>query len=306
MVINHRQPLLKRMQKYRMLYLLFLPVIAYFIIFKYLPMYGIVIAFKDYRYLDGIMGSKWVGLKHFEAMYESREFWRVCRNTVFISLMKITSSMIFPITFAILINEIRSGPFKKTVQTISYLPHFVSWVVLGGIVKEIVSPSRGIINYLISLGGAKKINFLVEDFWFLVVVIVSYIWQTFGWGSIIYIAAISNIDQEQYESAYMDGANRFQQAVYITLPCMVPIISIMLILNMGSILSAGFDQIFNLYNQSVYSVADIFDTYVYRRGIQDTDFSFSAAVGLLKNVVGIVLVFITNWIAKHLSGEGIW
>lgn len=305
-VPGFRQNFKIAIKRYRVLYILFMPAIVYFLIFKYYPIYGVIIAFKDYKFKLGILNSPWVGLGHFIDMFASAQFWEVFYNTLVISALKLIFGFPAPIIFALLINEIYLNRFKRVAQTISYLPHFISWIVLGGLIKEIVSPSRGIINYLIVALGGNPISFLTDERWFLVLLIISYIWQTFGWNSIIFIAAISGINQEQYESAIVDGAKRWQQALYITLPSIMPAISIILILNIGSVLSAGFDQIFNLYNPAVYSVADIIDTYVYRRGIQNLEYSYSAAVGLLKNAIGVSLVIISNYICKRITGDGIW
>jgi len=302
----NKQKLFRRMIRYRNLYLLFLPVLLYFFIFSYIPMYGIQIAFKDYLYKLGIWGSPWVGLRHFQSLVNNKEFLKVLYNTVFISLMRLIIGFPAPIIFALLLNELYHVVFKKIVQTISYLPYFISWVVLGGIFKEMLSPSRGVINYFLTLLGIEPIYFLVSDFWFITTLLLTGVWQGFGWGAVIYIAAISGIDQEQYEAAVIDGANRFHRMKYITLPAIMPVISIVLILSMSGILNAGFDQIFNLYNPTVYTVSDILDTYVYRRGIQNAEFSFTTAVGFFKNVVGFALVLITNSVVKKLNGEGIW
>ena len=305
LMVNSKK-IFKRIYKFRYLYLIFLPVLIYFIVFSYFPMYGVQIAFKDYRYKLGILGSPWVGLKYFRMLIGNGEFIKVLINTVFISFLRLIFGFPAPIIFALLINEILNIKFKRIVQTISYLPNFISWVVLGGIFKEMLSPSRGVINYFLTLLGKEPVYFLTSDFWFIVIIIITGIWQSFGWGAIIFLAAISAIDQEQYEASIMDGANRLQRACHITLPAIMPVISIVLILNMSGILNAGFDQIFNLYNPTVYSVADILDTYVYRRGILNVEFSFTTAVGLFKNVVGLIFVMLTNFIVKKLNGEGIW
>lgn len=297
---------LNNIKRYKLLYILFLPAIVYFIIFKYYPMYGTIIAFKDYKFKLGILGSPWIGFANFEEILTGKQFWVVFFNTLRISVLKLAIGFPAPIIFALLLNEINNTRLKKSVQTVSYLPHFMSWVVLGGVIKEVVSPQRGIVNFLVVALGGDPISFLTDDVWFVFLIVFTHVWQTFGWSSILYIAAISGIDQEQYESAIVDGANRWRQAIYITLPSIAPVIIIVLILNMGGILSAGFDQVFNLYNPAVYSVGDIIDTYVYRRGIQNMEYSYSAAVGIFKNVIGISLVMGSNFIAKKTTGEGIW
>jgi len=271
-------------------------------------MYGIVLAFKDYMIVDGILGSPWVGFKHFNRLFSSASFFELITNTLTISFQRILFGFPAPIIFALLLNEIKVEKFKKIVQSISYLPHFMSWVILGGIVMELLSPTRGVINYIITIFGGEPIYFLTEVKYFRTILIVSGIWAGVGWGSIIYLAAISGIDIQQYEAAVIEGASRFQRAIYITLPSIMPVISISFILNIGGIMNAGFDQIFNLYNPMVYKVADILDTYVYRVGIQDMEYSFSTAVGLFKNVVGLIMVVITNFITSKLSNNeyGLW
>ena len=293
-------------KRYRFVYLLMAVGVAYFFIFRYLPMYGVLIAFKDYKFKLGILGSSWVGLKHFSRVLSNPGFYVVLRNTFVISFLRLVCGFPMPIIFALLLNELSLRRFKKTVQTISYLPHFLSWVVLGGIFAELLSPARGVSTYILKLVGLKPIYFLADAGWARVVVIVTGIWQGVGYGSVIYLASIASIDQEQYEAAYVDGASRWQQAVRITLPNIAPTITILLILSMGGILNAGFDQIFNLYNGLTYETLDIIDTYVYRRGLIDMDYSFSTAVGLFKNVLGLCLMLSTNVIVKKLSGSGIW
>lgn len=288
------------------LLLLMLPVVAYYVIFSYIPMGGIVMAFKDYLLLDGIWGSRWVGLEQFKILFETPSFYEVLRNTIVISSLRMVFGFPAPILFALLLNELRGNIFKRVIQTISYLPHFLSWVVLAGIFIPFLSPSSGPINIVLSRMGIKPIYFLGQTNTFVPTIIVTGIWQSFGWGSIIYLAAISGISPELYESALLDGANRFQKIWYITLPSILPTIVVLFILNTGSILNGGFDQIFNLYNDAVMSVADILDTYVYRRGIAGLQYSYSAAVGLFKNVVGFFFVFLTNTIAQKLGESSLW
>ncbi|MGI6654078.1 MAG: ABC transporter permease [Christensenellales bacterium] len=288
------------------LLLLMVPVVVYYVVFAYIPMSGIVIAFKEFRLLDGIWKSPWVGLKQFRILFNTPSFFEVLRNTVVISSLRIVFGFPAPIILALLLNELRSQPFKRVVQTISYLPHFLSWVVLAGILIPFLSPSSGPINVLLVKMGLKPIYFLGQPNTFVPTIIATGIWQSFGWGSIIYLAAISGISPELYESALLDGANRFQCMRYITLPSIAPTIVVLFILNTGSILNGGFDQIFNLYNDAVMSVADILDTYVYRRGLTGLQYSFAAAVGLFKNAVGFIFVFGTNMIARRLGEASLW
>ncbi len=294
--------------KNRYYYLLLLPALLFFVLFCYVPMAGVGLAFKDFSYTKGIFGSDWAGLKHFERLFSSNSFYEILRNTIVISLYRLVFSFPMPVIFALLLNEIKSMRFKRCVQTISYLPHFISWVVMGGIIAELLSPSRGVVNYLLGLFGRDPVYFLAEPAYFRGVLVVTDIWKSVGWGSIIYLSAIAGVDMEQYESAAIDGATRWDMAVRITLPSILPTIVTMFILQIGSILSAGFDQIFNLYNPTVYKVADIIDTYVYRVGINEMKYDYTTAVGLFKNVVGFGLVIITNFIVRHIGeGEhGIW
>ena len=288
------------------LMLLMLPVVAYYVIFSYIPMAGIVIAFKEYRLLDGIWGSPWVGLKQFEVLFQTPSFFEVLRNTVVISALRILFGFSAPILLALLLNELRSEKYKRVIQTISYLPHFLSWVVLAGIFLQFLSPSSGPINILLTKMGLQPIYFLGQPSTFVPTIIATGIWQSIGWGSIIYLAAISGISPELYESALLDGANRLQRIWYITLPSIAPTIVVLFILNMGSILNGGFDQIFNLYNDAVMSVADILDTYVYRRGLTGLQYSYAAAVGLFKNGIGFLFVFATNLFARKLGDASLW
>lgn len=300
---------LKSFSGYRKNYvltLMFIPVIAYYLIFKYAPMYGIVLAFKDYSIRKGILGSPWVGFTVFEELFATHTFVRAFRNTVIISLLRWVFGFPMPIILALMLNELKNLHFKKTMQTISYLPHFLSWIILTGLFTQLLSPTNGPINYIISLLGGKPIYFLADNAWFRSTMVITGIWKEIGWGSIVYLATIAGIDTELYEAAECDGATRWQKMFRITLPLMKPTIVILLIMNCGSILEAGFDQIFNFYNSAVYETGDIIDTYVYRRGIGDMEYSISTAVGLFKNVIGFILVTGTNFIAKRLGEGGIW
>ena len=297
-----------RYGRYPELCLMLLPVIAYFIIFKYIPMGGIIIAFKDYRIVEGMFGSRWIGFANFREVFHTLTFTRSVRNTLIISVLKLAVGFPSPIILALLLNEVRHPGYKKVVQTISYLPHFLSWVIMAGILEQLLSPNNGAVNALLSqLTGVKKsIYFLGDNHYFRGTVVVTDVWKGIGWGSIIYLATISSIDPALYEAAICDGANRRQRTWYITLPSILPTITVMLILNLGSILDAGFDQILNLYNSAVYETGDIIDTYVYRYGIGDMKYDISTAVGLFKNIIGFVLVVFTNFVAKKIGGDGIW
>ncbi|MFC0471032.1 ABC transporter permease [Halalkalibacter kiskunsagensis] len=289
--------------RYKYLTVLILPAILYFAIFQYGPMYGLQIAFKDYKFMDGIVGSAWVGFEHFRYMFQLDSFWEVFRNTILISLYKFVFGFPAPIIFALLLNELRHVLFKRVVQTVSYFPHFVSWVILAGIFTQFLSPSIGPINIFIKALGFEPIYFLADPSWFRTLLVSSDIWKDLGWGTIIYLAALAGINPELYESARVDGANRFQRVMKITLPSMYPVITIMAILSVGKLIMDDFDQIFNLYNPAVYSVADVASTYMYRQGLVNLQYSFATAVGLFKNVISLVMVILANMIARKISGN---
>ena len=292
--------------KMRSLYVLFLiPALSLFI-FHYIPIYGVIIAFKDYSIFRGIFDSPWVGLAHFERFFSGMFFTRLMRNTLLISLMRIVFGFPAPIILAMLINEVANLRLRRVIQSISYLPHFMSWVVLAGIIVEILSPQRGIVGYVYSLVGVTPPNFLTSPAHFRSILIITGIWQGVGWGTVVYLAALSGIDPALYESAAIDGANRFQMALRITIPSLIPVMTILFILRLGRVLNAGFDQILNLYNPLVYEVADIIDTYVFRIGLLEHRYDYGAAVGLFKNVVGITLVLGSNTIIRKFSDYGIW
>ncbi len=290
------------------LVLMFLPVLAYFILFRYVPMYGITLAFKKFNLAKGILGSPWVGLDNFTTLFATQTFLRAIRNTVIISLQRLVFGFPMPILLALMINEVRHLKFKKVVQTVSYLPHFLSWVILAGLFLQMLSPSTGPVNHILTqwFGVRDPIFFLGDNAYFRGTLIVTDIWKGMGWGSVLYLATIAGIDTSLYEAAVMDGASRMQRILYITLPCLIPTISILLILNVGGILDAGFDQIFNMYNEAVYETGDIIDTYVYRVGLGQMRYSQGTAVGLFKNVIGFFLVILTNKISQRINGNGVW
>ena len=287
--------------KKRYLYLMCVPGLIYLIIFRYVPMYGIVMAFQNFSFKKGIFGSPFNNFANFRELFGSPIFYRVLRNSLFLSIMRLVFSFPVPIILALLINEIRAKAFKRTAQTLMYLPHFLSWVVLGGIVVNMLSMTDGLINDVIATTGREKINFLGSTQWFRTVIIVSHIWKEAGWGTIIYLSALTAINPEYYEAAKVDGANRFQQTLYITLPGISGTIVIMLILAVGGLMNNGFEQIFLFKNNLNQSVAEVFETYVYQVGIAGGRYSYSTAVGLFKNVVGAVLVFSSNLIAQRLG-----
>lgn len=305
-LVGQRPSIWKTYRKSKYLLMMLLPMFVYYLIFEYGPLYGVQIAFKDYKIREGIWGSPWVGWKHFEYMFTSSpEFYRILKNTVVISFYHIVFGFPAPIVLALIFNEMKMEMFKKVSQMISYLPHFLSWVVLGGLLLTILSPSTGAVNEVLSWFGLKPIYFLGDPAYFRFTLVSSAIWKEVGWGTIIYIAALTGIDPHLYEAAKIDGAGRFKQTMHITLPGIMHVIAILFIFKTGSILNAGFDQIFNLYNPAVYNVADILDTYVYRVGLTQLQYSFTTAVGLFKNVIAFSLVLLTNWVVKRMGQEGI-
>lgn len=288
------------------LMLMFLPAAIVLLIFYYLPMGGVITAFKDFRLNLGILKSPWVGLDVFRQLFGSEDFPNALRNTIVISILRLGFGFAAPIVLALMINEVRVRWFARTVQTLTYLPYFFSWVVLGGLFLMVLS-LRGPVNAFLGGFGLDPISFLSEDAWFLFTLIATGIWQTVGYGAVIYLAALAGIDVQLYEAATVDGAGRWKQTLHITLPCLVPTIVVLFILNLGRILSAGFDQVYNLYNPMVYDVADIIDTYVLRHLVA-MDFSLATAAGLFKGLVGLVLVVGVNAIARRMSGgeQGVW
>ena len=292
-------------KKHLTLTLMFVPVVLYYILFHYVPMYGVIIAFKNYNFIDGIMGSEWIGLDNFRRLFNSPSFIEVFRNTIVISLYKFVFGFPAPIIFALLLNELANSKFKKTVQTISYLPHFLSWVVLGGLFMLLLSLD-GPINMILKAIGLDPIYFLGDKKYFRMVLVVTSLWKGVGWSSIVYLAALTSVDPQLYEAARIDGANRFQQIIHVTLPALVPVITIMLIFQVGAVIKDDFDQVFNLYNEAVYSVGDVISTYNYRIGLINNEYGYSTAVGLFKNVISVTLIIITNVVSKKYSEYGIW
>lgn len=293
-------------RRHRELILLVLPAVAFFMLFNYGPMIGLVIAFKEFMMSHGILRSPWVGMANFRSLFASEEFPRVLRNTAAIGVLRLTFGFFVPILLALMLNEVRVAWFKRGIQTLTYLPYFFSWVILGGIFLMLLG-SDGPLNALIQHAGHSPVNFLSDGGWFLTVLIVTAVWQSAGYAAVIHLAALVGIDPGLYEAAAVDGAGRWRQTLHVTLPCLVPTIVVLLILSLGGILSAGFDQIYNMYNPMVYDVADIIDTYVVRR-MQTLDYGLAAAAGMFKSVVGLVLVVVANWLAKRISNgeQGIW
>lgn len=298
-----KKSILKRYAEHKYFFIMFFPVVLYYLVFHYGTLYGILIAFKDFRPLDGIWSSPWAGLKHFKAMIEDPYFFTVLKNTLIINFGKLLIGFPAPIILAIMLSEIKKERFKKFVQTVSYMPHFLSWVVLAGMLLEILSPSRGPINAIITALGFKPVFFITEPYWFRKILVGSEIWKGIGFGAIIYLAAISGINPEQYEAAEVDGINRFQKLIYITIPSIMPVIIIMLILRAGNIINDDFEQVFNLMNAKVMEVGDVLSTYTYRQGLINMNMSYGAAVGLFKNVIALIMVLSANFVASKISDD---
>ncbi len=301
------QGLLKRIYKNRAYYLLLLPFMIFLFVFRYKPMYGIVLAFKDFKIREGIMGSPWAGLKYFNQLFEAASFWEVLSNTLIISLMNLAFSWPVPIVLAIFISEIGNRRVRKVFQTASYLPHFISWVIAASLITDVLA-LNGPINALLGMVGRGPVYFLADSNVFRGVLILTNIWKGAGWSAIIYIAAITAIDPNLYEAARGDGAKKLQEIWHITLPGIRSTILTLFILEIGKLLSSNFDQIFNLYSPAVYDVADVLDTYTYRQGLESFNFSYATAAGFFQNGIGFVLVIISNIVVKHLSSgeESLW
>ncbi|NLG85580.1 MAG: sugar ABC transporter permease [Firmicutes bacterium] len=299
-------PSLRRdLNKYKYVYLMAIPVVAYYIIFHYVPMYGAIIAFKDFSPMLGIIRSPWVGFKHFRDFFQSFYFWRLMRNTILLSTYQLVFGFPAPIVLALLLNEVKNQFFKKSVQTITYLPHFISLVVVCGMIKDFTM-SGGLINDIIAYFGGERAPLLQDPGLFRTIYVVSGIWQEIGWGSIIFLAALAAIDQELYEAAAIDGAGRFRQAIHVTLPGIMPTIVILLILRLGRMLSVGFEKIILLYNPATYETADVISTFVYRRGLQEFSWSFSSAVGLFNSAINFILLIAANKISQRLEQTTLW
>lgn len=297
---------LKYIWRHKYLYLMLVPALLYYLIFCYFPMYGASIAFKDFNAMLGIIKSPWVGFDVFKELFQLDKFYSVFWNTIRISLVRLIFGFPFPIIVALMLNELRDGKFKRIVQTSIYIPNFISWVVVGGILTNLLSMDSGIINALIKALGFEPIGFLTDERFFVPTMVVSMIWKTFGWNTIIYLAAMSSIDPQLYEAATVDGANRWQKLWNVTMPCIRSTIIVVLITRIGGLMQAGFEQIFVLYHPSVYGTADIIDTYVYRLGLQDGKFEMATAVGLFKSVVNFLLLIIANKAARMAGEEGIY
>jgi putative aldouronate transport system permease protein len=296
----------QKLRRYWPLYVLLLPGVAYYLIFRYWPIYGLVLAFKDFQIFEGIMGSPWVGFQHFKTLFDSPMFLRSIRNTVVISFLKLVVGFWPPIILALMLNEVRSTVTKRVIQTVSYLPHFLSWVIIYGVLLALLGPARGLVNQWIKNLGGDAIPFLTDKNWFVVVLVLSDIWRSAGWGAIIYLAGLTAINPTLYEAATIDGASRLQQVWHISIPGIRPVIVLLLILRLGYMLDAGFEQIYILYNPLVYGTADIIDTWVFRNGIEQFRFSIATAASVFRSVIGLLMVLAANRLAKRFAGQGIW
>ncbi|WP_311764984.1 ABC transporter permease [Paenibacillus agricola] len=294
------------MQKNWQMYMMILPGALFFIIFKYIPLSGSIIAFQDYSVFKGILGSEFVGLENFRTMLAYPEFFRILRNTVLISVYKLVFGFPAPIILAILLNEIGKMFFKRFIQTILYLPHFLSWVIVGGMVISILSPTSGPVNELVKLMGKEPIYFMQEPDYFRIIIVVSDVWKGVGWGTIIYLAALAGVNPELYEAAEVDGAGKLRQVSSITIPAILPTIMILLLLNIGDILDVGVEQVYMLLNPLVTSTGEIIDTYTYRVGLLGGKMSLTTAIGLFKSIVGLVLIVMANQVSKKTTGESIF
>jgi len=290
----------------RYLQLMILPGLVYFIIFKYMPIYGVQIAFRDYKLRDGIVGSRWVGLKHFETFITGPYFFQLVRNTLLLNFYSLLFTFPLPIIFSLFLNEVRPLVFKKFIQTVSYLPHFISLAAVIGMLSMMVSPSIGIINKIIEALGGESIYFMAEPRWFRTLYVISGIWTGLGWGAIIYIAALAGVDMQLYEAASIDGANRVQLMWHVSLPAIKNTIIVMLILRIGQMMSVGSEKVLLMYNELTFETADVISTFVYRRGLQKNEYSFSTAVDMFNSVINIILLVSANWLSARFTESSLW
>jgi putative aldouronate transport system permease protein len=300
----HRLGMDLRRDKY--LYVLAMPGLLFFLLFKYVPMGGIVISFQNYSPFAGVLGSEWVGLEHFNRFFSNPEFMLLFRNTMAINMMNLVLFFPLPIVVSLMLNELRSVVYKRLVQSIVYMPHFLSWVIIAGLTFLLFAKGEGLVNKILEAIGASRIDILTNPDTFWIMLTLQSIWKECGWGTILFLAAMAGIDPQVYEAAKIDGANRLHQMWHITLPGIRNVVIILLILRLGHMMDVGFEQVFLMYNGAVSEVAEVFDTYVYRVGIQQAQFSYSTAAGLFKSVVGLVMVVAANWFAKKMGEEGVY
>lgn len=290
---------------WRLYSLMVLPLI-YYVVFKYGPMVGNIVAFRKYEPGGSFFGTEWIGLKYFKLFMVDPAFWQVFKNTLMISGLSLVIGFPFPIIFALLLNEVKGTKFKRFVQTASYLPYFFSAVVVAGMIMDLLSPTTGIINSVLKYFTGHTIDFLALPQWFRTIYVTSGIWQNLGWGAILYLAALSGIDMELYDAAKIDGANRLKQTLHVTIPGIMPTIMILLTLNIGGLLTVGYEKILLLYNPMTYSTADVLSTYLYRMGLESNNFSYATAIGLFESIIGLILITIANRVSKKLSDTSLW
>ncbi len=301
-------PLRAALLRHRWLYLMLLPGVAYFVIFKYVPMYGVTIAFQDYVPFLGYSGSNWVGLKHFQELFSGPDFGRLLFNTLFLALLTVIFVFPAPIIVALMLNELRISVLKRSIQSLIYIPHFLSWTIVASLTYLLFAADFGVLSGFIHWvsGGGPKVDYLAQPGWFRPLIIMQSLWKNTGWGTIIYLAALAGVDPNLYEAARMDGAGRWRQMWHVTLPAIRPTIVVMAILTSGHLLDTGFEQIWLMTNSLNRSVADVFDTYVYYIGLTQGAYSYATAVGLFKGLVGVLLIFGSNWLAKRLGQTGLF
>lgn len=302
---NMMKVLVSDLKRNKYIYVMLIPALIYYFIFHYWPMYGLTMAFKNFRPGLGIFGSPWVGLEHFKDFFSSYYFWRILKNTLMLSVTSLVFGFPAPILLALLFNELKNGIFKKIVQTISYLPHFVSILVICGMIIDFTS-TKGLFNNISVMFGGERVNLLSQPQFFRPIYVISGIWQGIGWGTIIYLAALSGIDTEQYEAASIDGCSKLKQVFYITLPGIMPTIIIMLILAIGNLMNVGFEKVLLLYNPNTYETADVISTFVYRKGIQELSYSYGSAVGLFNSIINFTLLVSANYFSKKSSESSLW
>lgn len=297
---------LKHMKRDRQLLLLFLPCLIFYIIFRYGPLYGLIIAFKDYSVFEGIIGSKWVGLKHFVRFFSSNDFLLLFKNTLALGFFALIFGFPVPILLAISLNELRVKWLKKSIQTFTYLPSFLSVVIISSMVIDFLSPSSGLVNKLIAALGFEKIYFLIMPEWFRTIYVVSDIWAFMGYEAIIYLAAIAGISPTLYEAARVDGSSRLRSMWHITIPSLMPTILILFIMKTGNMIRIGYEKVLLLYTPTTYEVADVFSTYVYRKGLVEANYSYAAAVGMFEALVAMIMLLSANFISRKAGGKGLW
>jgi len=304
--VNKQSEFLYRFNASKYLLILLLPALIYFVLFAYVPMYGVIAAFKNYKLFLGLSASEWVGLKYFKLFFSSSDMFIILKNTILLGVYTLMWSFPFSLIFALVLNEVKHLRYKKLVQTVSYMPYFISTVVIAGLVQLFLSPTYGIVNQIIDSLGFEKVVFLQNPSYFRTIFVASDVWQKMGWDAIIYIAALANIDPNLYEAAMIDGANRFERMIHITLPCISATIITLLLLKMGSVVNVSFEKVFLLQNEAIYSTSDVIQTYVWRQGLQAGNFSYGTAVGLFNSVVNTIFLIGSNFLARRYSETSLW